>query len=79
MQGLEYVVAYDPLQMNVRVDDQQSNVWVIRKQNRKGRNDTTPLGTYYIVGDCVYMSPSVLNVISSRLVGLRESEVGDFR
>lgn len=72
MQGIEYVVAYDPLLLGAQVDGPSgkvpSNVWVIRKQNRKNRDEATPLASYYVVGDCIYMAPSVLNVVGSRMV-----------
>lgn len=78
MQGLEFMVAYGPAQ-----DTQQENgvgggedtgVWVIRKQNRRktqaAEDEITILGTYFVVGENVYMAPSVGNVLGSRTVCL---------
>ncbi|KAI9674256.1 MAG: Mediator of RNA polymerase II transcription subunit 6 [Trizodia sp. TS-e1964] len=49
-----------------------SGVWVIRKQIRKKRPNSedavTTLGTYFVIGENIYMAPSVGNVIGSRLL-----------
>ena len=77
LSGLEYVVAYDPLKMNVQIDSptggkEFSNVWVIKKQQRAkraGQEDlVTVLAFYYIVGDAIYQAPSVAKVMANRLV-----------
>lgn len=78
MQGLEFIVAYDPLQAAAQSDTrfahEPSNVWVIRKQNRRKRggmeDEVTVLSTYFIVGDCIYMAPSVASVVGNRIVRL---------
>lgn len=78
MSGLEYVVAYDPLQAHALVDpqfaSQPSNVWVIRKQQRRKRpgmeDEVAVLATYFVVGENIYMAPSVSSVVNSRLVGI---------
>lgn len=76
MQGLEFMVAYDPLQAAVQSESQlahePSNIWVIRKQMRQKRpgmeDDVVVLSTYYIVGDAVYMAPAVSSVVGNRIV-----------
>lgn len=76
MQGLEFVVAYDPLQAAAQSDTQfahePSNVWVIRKQTRQKRagleDDVVILSTYFVMGDCIYMAPSVASVVGNRIV-----------
>ena len=78
MQGLEFMVARDPIQeaaAAVSAGEQSkepSNVWVVRKQNRIKRDgmidDVHILATYFIVGDFVYMAPSVLSVVGRRMV-----------
>ncbi len=78
MQGLEFMVAHDPLQQHQALQQQNpqlhesSNVWVIRKQMRKkrpvGEDEVQILATYFVVGDSVYMAPSVLSVLGSRMV-----------
>ncbi|KAJ5092301.1 hypothetical protein NUU61_007171 [Penicillium alfredii] len=76
MQGLEFVVAYDPLQAAAQSDTrfahEPSNVWVIRKQNRRTRSglddEVTVISTYFVVGDCIYMAPSVASVVGNRIL-----------
>lgn len=85
MQGLEFIVAHDPIQytaaeMAQKTDaaaapKEPSNVWVIRKQTRRKRagleeDEVTILSTYFVVGDFVYMAPSVSSIIGSRMVRL---------
>lgn len=76
MQGLEFTVAHDPLQAAAQSDTrfahEPSNVWVIRKQNRRKRSgmddEVTVISTFFIVGDCIYMAPSVASVVGNRIV-----------
>ena len=76
MQGLEFVVSYDPLQAAAQTDNrfahEPSNIWVIHKQNRRKRSgmddEVTVIATYFIVGDCIYMAPSVASVVGNRIV-----------
>lgn len=78
--GIEYVVAHDPLETNTFVDSPdgqvQSNVWVIRKQERtKGayrddkleEDEITPLANYHIVNSAIYQSPSLLKILTNRM------------
>ncbi|OAX80443.1 hypothetical protein ACJ72_05224 [Emergomyces africanus] len=66
-----------------RLPQEPSNVWVIRKQTRKkrtgsgsasasgvagGDDEIQVLATYFVVGDSVYMAPSVLKIIGSRML-----------
>ncbi|KAK2748105.1 Mediator of RNA polymerase II transcription subunit 6 [Myotisia sp. PD_48] len=74
MQGLEFMVAYDPIQEAAETmagggqSAEPSNIWVIRKQIRKRDDEAQILATYYVVGDFVYMAPSVLSVIGRRML-----------
>ncbi|CAI7572486.1 unnamed protein product [Penicillium bialowiezense] len=76
MQGLEFIVSYDPLQATAQTNGQftqePSNVWVIRKQNRRKRSglddEVVVVSTYFIVGDCIYMAPSVASVVGNRIL-----------
>ncbi|KAK2811754.1 hypothetical protein FQN50_001792 [Emmonsiellopsis sp. PD_5] len=85
MQGLEFMVAHDPIQeahaaavaaaggkQPQRLQQEPSNVWVIRKQMRRKRggmdDEIQVLATYFVVGDSVYMAPSVLKVVGSRML-----------
>lgn len=75
--GIEYVVAHDPLASNTFVDGPdgqvQSNVWVIRKQERmkgtgpNGKDGITPLMNYHIVNQAIYQSPSLLKILTNRI------------
>lgn len=61
---------------NMSSPEGDSGIWVIRKQMRRkgsGRDDddeVTVLGCYFLVGENIYMAPSIANVIGSRLVRL---------
>ena len=84
MAGLEFMVAHDP--SNNGQQQENSGVWVIRKQNRRKRNgyddEVTVLSSYFVVGENIYMAPSVGNVIGSRMVraiSSRERERGTDR
>ncbi|RAL07764.1 mediator complex subunit MED6 [Aspergillus homomorphus CBS 101889] len=76
MQGLEFIVSYDPLQAAAQPDGrfahEPSNIWVIRKQTRRKRagqpDEVEVLSTYFVVGDCIYMAPSVASVIGNRIL-----------
>ncbi|EED12433.1 RNA polymerase II transcription mediator complex subunit (Med6), putative [Talaromyces stipitatus ATCC 10500] len=76
MQGLEFMVAYDPLQAAAQSETQfahePSNIWVIHKQMRQKRpgmeDNVVVLSTYYIVGDSVYMAPAISSVIGNRIL-----------
>jgi mediator of RNA polymerase II transcription subunit 6 len=69
MSGLEYIVAQEPAETTPGAG---TGVWVIRKQTRRKRqgqeDEITVHGTYFIVGENVYMAPAVGDVIGSRLV-----------
>ncbi len=70
MQGLEFMVAHDPSENDTKPD--HSGVWVIRKQNRRKRqgaqDEVTGISSYYVVGENVYMAPSIGNILGCRLV-----------
>ena len=70
MQGLEFVVTQDPSENDTKQN--HSGVWVIRKQVRRkvpGQADEiTPVQSYFVVGENVYVAPSIESVLKSRLV-----------
>ncbi|KAK2861301.1 Mediator of RNA polymerase II transcription subunit 6 [Arthroderma sp. PD_2] len=78
MQGLEFIVAHDPIQEAAaavaagNAPQEPSNIWVIRKQNRRqqpGMQDEVQiLATYFVVGDFVYMAPSLMSVVGRRML-----------
>ena len=70
MAGLEFIVAHDPSRGDtVR---EHSGVWVIRKQMRRKRpgaeDECVPLAAYFVVGESVYMAPSLESVLRCRMV-----------
>ncbi len=70
MQGLEFMVAHDPSDNGTKPDI--TGVWVIRKQVRRKRpgaeDEITPISSYYVVGENVYMAASLGNILGARLV-----------
>ena len=70
MQGLEFVVSHDPSENGHKIEN--SGVWVIRKQTRRKRqgadDELLPISSYFVVGENIYMAPSVLSIISNRMV-----------
>ncbi|BDD61800.1 Mediator of RNA polymerase II transcription subunit 6 [Monascus purpureus] len=76
MQGLEFMVAYDPLQAAAQSETsfahEPSNIWVIRKQTRRKRagmeDEVVVLSIYFVVGDCIYMAPSVSSIVGNRIL-----------
>lgn len=69
MAGLEFRVAQAPAET---APGTGTGVWVIRKQTRKKRSseedEITVHNTYYVVGEHIYMAPTVADVLSSRMV-----------
>lgn len=69
MAGLEFMVAQEPADM---APGTGTGVWVIRKQMRRKRvgeeDEITVMATYFVVGDNIYMAPSVADVLASRTV-----------
>lgn len=69
MSGLEFMVAEQPA---ITGPGFGTGVWVIRKQIRRKRpneeDELTVLATYYVVGDNIYMAPTLADVLSFRMV-----------
>jgi mediator of RNA polymerase II transcription subunit 6 len=69
MSGLEYMVAQEPAET---APGTGTGVWVIRKQTRRKRpgqeDEITIHATYFVMGENIYMAPTVGDVIGSRLV-----------
>ncbi|ODV89666.1 hypothetical protein CANCADRAFT_14293, partial [Tortispora caseinolytica NRRL Y-17796] len=63
MRGIEFVVAVA----------KEPELWVIRKQNRIGPDETIPLSTYFVANEIIYMAPSVYSVVSSHVLNLTKS------
>lgn len=70
MSGLEYIVSEAPAETG---PGQGTGVWVIRKQMRKKRgpeheDEVTPLAVYYVIGQNIYPAPTLMDMMSSKLV-----------
>ena len=71
MQGLEFMVTQDPSEGGTKHPN--SGVWVIRKQIRRrkqggGGDEVEGLGSYFVVGENVYMAPSAGAVVEGRML-----------
>lgn len=58
MTGIEFVITH------VREPD----LWVIKKQNRLNPQQTTPISTYFVINENVYMAPTVAAIMQSRVL-----------
>lgn len=69
MSGLEFVVAQEPAEM---APGTGTGVWVIRKQTRRKRpgmeDEISVHAAYFVVGDHIYMAPTLADILSSRIV-----------
>jgi len=67
MSGLEFIIAEQPAEM---APGTGTGVWVIRKQTRRKRqpeeDEITIHATYFVVGENIYMAPTVGDVLGSR-------------
>jgi mediator of RNA polymerase II transcription subunit 6 len=69
MSGLEFIVAQEPAET---APNTGTGVWVIRKQTRRKRqpeeDEIHVHSSYFVVGENIYMAPTVSDVVGSRLV-----------
>ena len=69
MSGLEFMVAQEPAET---APNTGTGVWVIRKQTRRKRlpedDEITVHASYFVVGENIYMAPTVSDIVGSRLV-----------
>jgi mediator of RNA polymerase II transcription subunit 6 len=69
MSGIEFIVAQEPSEM---APGTGTGVWVINKQHRRKRHgmadEVTVLSTYYVVGEHIFMAPSMADLLNSRMV-----------
>jgi mediator of RNA polymerase II transcription subunit 6 len=73
MSGLEFIVAQEPAET---APNTGTGVWVIRKQTRRKRlpeeDEITVHSTYFVIGENIYMAPTVGDVVGSRMVCTRD-------
>lgn len=71
LSGLEFMVVQGPKDFGPEAPIGEGQ-WVIRKQMRRKRggaeDELTVLANYFVVGDHVYMAPSINNILGSKLV-----------
>ncbi|TLS26937.1 hypothetical protein PpBr36_04517 [Pyricularia pennisetigena] len=83
MSGLEYIVAQEPAETGPGMG---TGVWVIRKQTRRKVKDSNGFpapdeievhSDYFVVGENIYMAPSLANILSSRILtnGLLQASI----
>ncbi|KAI0852375.1 MED6-domain-containing protein [Daldinia vernicosa] len=68
MSGLEYIVAQEPAESGPGMG---TGVWVIHKQTRRKRDpedEVTVHAAYYVIGENVYMAPTLADILSFRMV-----------
>ncbi|KAI1168977.1 MED6 mediator sub complex component-domain-containing protein [Nemania serpens] len=73
MSGLEFIVAQEPAET---APGTGTGVWVIRKQTRRKRDpedEITVHTTYYIVGENIYMAPTLAQILSFRMTTISSS------
>lgn len=63
MKGIEFVVAVA----------KEPEMWVIRKQDRLSPQEARQLATYFVVGENIYMAPTIYDILSSRLLSTTHS------
>lgn len=68
MSGLEFIVAQEPAETSPNAG---TGVWVIHKQTRRKRakneDEVTIHAAYYIVGDSVFMAPTMADILTYRM------------
>ncbi|KAJ6263532.1 Mediator of RNA polymerase II transcription subunit [Drechslerella dactyloides] len=59
MVGMEFIVA---------AEDPANSVWVIKKQMRRSPVEVQVLDVYFVIGENIYMAPTIHGVMTSRLL-----------
>ncbi|KAL2268575.1 hypothetical protein VTJ83DRAFT_3421 [Remersonia thermophila] len=74
MSGLEFIVAQEPAETGPGAG---TGVWVINKQTRRKRqgepDEIIVHATYFVVGENIYMAPSLADIISTRIASISSS------
>ncbi|KAI1477940.1 MED6-domain-containing protein [Daldinia eschscholtzii] len=68
MSGLEFIVAQEPAESGPGMG---TGVWVIHKQTRRKREPEDEIivhAAYYVIGENVYMAPTLADILSFRMV-----------
>ncbi|KAK6353068.1 Mediator of RNA polymerase II transcription subunit 6 [Orbilia brochopaga] len=59
MVGMEFIVA---------AEDPANSIWVIKKQMRRSPVEVQVLDVYFVIGENIYMAPTIHGVMTSRLL-----------
>ncbi|KAI1104291.1 MED6-domain-containing protein [Jackrogersella minutella] len=73
MSGLEFIVAQEPAETGPGMG---TGVWIINKQTRRKREPEDEIivhAVYYVVGENVYMAPTLADILSFRMVTVTET------
>ncbi|KAI1415290.1 MED6-domain-containing protein [Hypoxylon sp. FL1857] len=73
MSGLEFIVAQEPAEMGPGMG---TGVWVINKQTRRKREPEDEIivhATYYVIGENIYMAPTLADILSFRMVTITDA------
>ncbi len=74
MSGLEFVVAEAPAET---APGTGTGVWVIRKQTRRkvggGEDEIIVHGSYFVMGENIYMAPSLFDIMGSKMLNIFSS------
>lgn len=74
MSGLEFIVGEEPAETGPGMG---TGVWVIRKQTRRKRyqedDEITVHASYFVVGENIYMAPTLADILASRIVSPRSA------
>lgn len=69
MSGLEFIVGEEPAEM---APGTGTGVWIIRKQTRRklydDEDEVTVHASYFVVGENIYMAPTLGDILASRIV-----------
>jgi mediator of RNA polymerase II transcription subunit 6 len=75
MSGLEFIVGEEPAETGPGMG---TGVWVIRKQTRRKRyqedDEIIIHASYFIVGENIYMAPTLGDILASRIVSLHTAD-----
>lgn len=78
MSGLEFIVGEEPAEM---APGTGTGVWIIRKQTRRklydDEDEVTVHASYFVVGENIYMAPTLGDILASRIVSSASPISGD--
>ncbi|KAF4120555.1 hypothetical protein GMORB2_2993 [Geosmithia morbida] len=70
MTGLEFMVGEEPAETGPGMG---TGVWVVRKQTRRRDGEVSIHASYFIVGENIYMAPTLGDILASRIMSISNS------